>query len=93
MTIYSKHPQASLDYVIDWGGSLKGRVVAASDWSIHPAEPGGVRVAAGEIGPTATRATLTGGVPGHQYRVSGRATFADGSVARRGLALQVETPR
>ena len=89
MTIYPKHPQAALDYVIDWGGSLKGRVVAASDWSIHPAEPGGVAVRAATIGQTATRATLTGGVPGRHYRIDGRATFADGSVATRGLALRV----
>ena len=93
MTIYFKRPQAALDYVIDWGGSLKGRIVAHSDWSIHPAEPGGVAVAADAIGATATRATLTGGVPGRQYRISGRATFADGSVATRGLSLRVAEGR
>jgi hypothetical protein len=89
MTFYSKRPQAALDYVIDWGGSLKGRVVATSDWSIHPVEPGGVAVQATAIGPTATCATLTGGVPGRRYSISGRATFADGGVATRGLAVLV----
>ncbi len=89
MTIYSKQPQASVDYVIDWGSSLRGRTLAASDWSIHPAEPGGLAGVAGPVGPTATCVTLSGGRPGQDYRISGRATFVNGGVATRGLTLRV----
>ena len=89
MTIYPKHPQLPVDYLIDWGGGLKGRVIAASDWSIHPAEPGGLAVAVENDGPTGTRARLTGGVAGREYRISGRATFVDGGVATRRLAVRV----
>lgn len=90
MTIYPKRPHTSVDYLIDWGGGLKGRAIAASDWSIHPAEPGGVALAVDAIAPTATRARLTGGIAGHAYRITGRATFMDGGVATRAIAVRVE---
>ncbi|MET0270324.1 MAG: hypothetical protein ABW173_07835 [Sphingomonas sp.] len=89
MTIYPKHPERPLDYMVDWGGALNGRRVAASDWSIHPAEPGGLDVAARLTGDTTTRATLTGGLAGGTYRVRGRATFADGGSATRGFAVRI----
>ena len=89
MTIYPKHPQAAVDYLIDWGGGLRGRAIAASDWTIRPEEPGGIAVAVDTIGPTATRATLTGGVAGREYSISGRTTFADGGVSTRRLAVRV----
>ncbi|WP_156679433.1 hypothetical protein [Sphingomonas profundi] len=93
MSIYPKHPQTAVDYLIDWGGGMSGRAIAASDWSVHPAEAGGIGITTDLIGPTATRVRLTGGVAGHDYRISGRATFADGGVATRGLALRVAAER
>lgn len=89
MTIYPKHPERPLDYLVDWGGALNGRRLTASDWSIHPAVPGGLDVAVRVTGDTVTRTTLTGGVAGGTYRVQGHATFADGGVATRGFAVRV----
>ncbi len=89
MTIYPKHPLVPVDYVIDWGGALNGRAIAASEWHIHPAEPDGVTVDVAAIAPTATRARISGGMPGRDYRISGRATFVDGGTAARGLAVRV----
>ncbi len=89
--IFLKDPAARLDYAVDWSITyLNGATVAASDWHVDPAEPGGIAVASTVTAPTRTGATLEGGVPGHVYRIANRVTLSDGRADERALAVRVE---
>ena len=48
MSLLLKDPDAVLDYSIDWGAEYLGDdLLAESEWTVTPAEPGGVT---GELG-------------------------------------------
>ena len=92
MSLYLKDPQARIDYAIDWGPAyLDGQIIAASDWRVSPDEDDGVAIV--EIGSfdlQRTAATVTGGVPGHVYRIGNRVTLSDGRSDERSLTVRVE---
>ena len=91
MSFYLKDPQSRVDYAIDWGGAyLDGQVLAASQWSVTPAEAGGLSVEAEGFDLTRAAATLAGGVVGHVYSVTNRVAMTDGQVDERSIALRVE---
>ncbi|ARS29114.1 phage fiber-tail adaptor protein [Sphingomonas sp. KC8] len=90
MTIHLKDPDATVDYLIDWGARLDGRAVTESDWAVAPAEPGGLVIADDAIDGARTRARLSGGVPGHVYRATCQVVLSDGGIDERSLALRVE---
>lgn len=90
MSIYLKDPQAEVDYTIDWGGNLVGRTVAESDWAVSPSEPGGVAILDDAVEQSRTRATLSGGIAGHVYRVTSQVVLSDGRIDERSLTLRVE---
>jgi len=88
---YLKDPDARIDYSIDWGPAfLNGRAIAASSWSVAPAEADGIAVDTASHDPQRTAATLTGGVPGHVYRIGNRVTLSDGHSDERSLCVRVE---
>lgn len=91
MSFYLKDPQARVDYSIDWGPRyLDGQTITASQWTVTPDEDGGVAVDMSSHDLTRTAVTLTGGVPGHVYRVGNRVTLSDGRSDERSLTLRVE---
>lgn len=90
MTIHLKDPDATIDYLIDWGGKLGERSVAASDWAVTPSEPGGLVIADDGIDGARTRATLSGGVAGHVYRATCQVELSDGRIDERSISLRVE---
>ena len=91
MGFFLKRADAEIDYAVDWAaGYLDGETVVSSDWSVDPVEEDGVVVGATVTGPGAVAATLTGGVPGHVYRVTNRAAFSDGRSDARGLTVRIE---
>ncbi|MGE0180212.1 MAG: hypothetical protein AB7O91_10385 [Sphingomonas sp.] len=91
MSFYLKDPGARIDYAIDWGPAyLDGQVIAASDWTVTPAEASGVAIDISSHDLTRTAVTLTGGVPGHVYRIGNRVTLSDGRSDERSLTLRVE---
>lgn len=90
MTVHLKDPQASLDYLIDWGAGLGGRSVVESDWAVSPVEPGGLVVADDAIDGAKTRATISGGVAGHVYRATCQVVLSDGRVDERSVMLRLE---
>ena len=90
MSFYLKDPGSRVDYAIDWTAYLDGQVVAASLWSVVPAESGGIAVDATAQDLVRTAATLTGGQIGHVYTVSNRVTLSDGQVDERSITLRVE---
>ena len=91
MTFLLKHPDATLDYAVDWGADyLAGETLATSDWSIEPDEPGGVAFAAGEFDLLVATATVSGGLPGRIYRLTNHVTTTDGRDDSRSIMLRVE---
>lgn len=91
MSYQLKDPRARVDYQIDWGSSyLDGRTIAASQWTVSPDETGGIEVDEDSFDLQRTTVTVTGGVPGHLYRVGNRVTLSDGRSDERSLSLRVE---
>lgn len=90
MTFYLKDPSSQVDYALDWTGYLDGQVIAASAWSVQPAEPGGVIVASAGFDLNRAAARIAGGIAGHVYSVTNQVTLSDGSVDARSLVVRVE---
>ena len=90
MSFYLKDPRSRVDYAIDWSATLAGRTIAASLWSVIPAEPGGLAIDEDGFDGAETGARITGGVPGHVYTLSNLATFSDGCSDARAITLRVE---
>lgn len=91
MTLLLKDPAAVLDYLIDWGAEyLDGDVLAASEWSVTPDEPGGVAVAGNDFDATTSTVKAAGGVAGSIYRLVNHVTLQSGRVDERSIVLRVE---
>lgn len=91
MSYYLKDPQTRVDYSIDWGASyLHGQTIATSQWSVNPDEPGGIGIDVSSHDAQRAAVTLTGGLPGHIYRVDNRVTLSNGRSDQRSLTLRVE---
>lgn len=91
MGIFLKDPAATLDYAVDWAaGYLDTQTIAASGWSVMPIEAGGIVVSAQVVSTTRTGATLSGGIPGHSYRITNRVTLSDSRTDERSLTVRVE---
>lgn len=90
MSVYVKDPSAVVDYTVDWGvGYLSGETVSASEFSIEPVETGGLAVdAAASDGQTAS-VTLSGGLPGHTYRVTNQISTTGGRTDERSLTIRI----
>ena len=92
MTLLLKDPEAVLDYAIDWDAQYldEGDLLADSNWSVDPDEPGGVTVVGSEFGDGISRVQAAGGVPGRVYRVANRVTTQSGRTDERSITLRVE---
>lgn len=91
MSTYCKDPQARIDYAIDWSEAIgEATVIAASLWSVAPADPGGVAVEAHGFSLRQANVTLSGGIEGRSYRVANRVTTTDGQIDERSLLIRVE---
>ena len=91
MTFLLKHPDATLDYAVDWGTDyLSGEALATSDWSIAPVEPGGVSLAGSAFDLLVATATVAGGKAGTIYRLTNHVTTTDGRDDSRSIMLRVE---
>ncbi len=92
MSFHLKDPAAVLDYSIDWGAQYlaEGELLATSEWSVEPVEPGGVSVAASSFEPWTATVSAQGGIAGHVYRLANRITTLAGRTDERSLTLRVE---
>ena len=92
MSLLLKDPGAVLDYSIDWGAQYlgEGELLATSDWSVAPDEPGGVAIASSQFEPLTATVTAAGGIAGHIYRLANRITTAEGRVDERSIVVRVE---
>ncbi len=88
---FLKDPDAMLDYGVDWTAALSGQaVVTASSWQVSPADPGGVVIGPSSFTASAATVRVSGGRPGHVYRLTNRVTLSDGQVDERSLAIRVD---
>ncbi|MEO6579714.1 MAG: hypothetical protein ABIN83_01000 [Sphingomicrobium sp.] len=91
MTFLLKHPDATLDYAVDWGADyLSGETLSSSDWSASPDEPGGVTLASSAFDSLVATATVSGGKAGSIYRLTNHVTTSDGRDDSRSIMLRVE---
>lgn len=91
MTFLLKHPDATLDYAVDWGTDyLSGEALATSEWAVEPAEPGGVAIATSAFDLLVATATVSGGTTGTIYRLTNHVTTTDGRDDSRSIMLRVE---
>lgn len=91
MTFLLKHPDATLDYAVDWGTDyLSGEALATSNWSVEPAEPGGVSLAGSAFDLLVATVTVSGGTTGSIYRLTNHVTTTDGRDDSRSIMLRVE---
>ncbi len=91
MTFLLKHPDATLDYAVDWGADyLSGETLATSDWSIAPVEPGGLALSSSAFDLLVATATVSGGKAGTIYRLTNHVTTTDGRDDSRSIMLRTE---
>jgi hypothetical protein len=91
MTLLLKDPGAVLDYSIDWGADyLDGDMLAGSEWSVEPDEPGGVTVAGSDFDATSSSVKAAGGAAGSIYKLVNRVTLQSGRVDERSIVIRVE---
>ena len=91
MTFLLKHPDATLDYAVDWGTDyLSGEALATSVWSLEPIELGGVAIASGAFDLLVATVTVSGGTTGSIYRLTNHVTTTDGRDDSRSIMLRVE---
>ncbi|MEO6433412.1 MAG: hypothetical protein ABIO29_05495 [Sphingomicrobium sp.] len=91
MTLLLKNPDAVLDYSIDWGAEyLDGELIAASAWSVEPAETGGVTIVSADFSSSATTVKAAGGAVGKLYRLVNQVTTDSGRIDSRSISLRVE---
>lgn len=91
MTMMVKDPDTRVDFEIDWALAYPdGQAVVASAWIVTPEEDAGLTVAASAHDLMQTTATLAGGVAGHVYRLTNRATLSDGQIDERSATVRVE---
>lgn len=91
MTLLLKDPEAVLDYSVDWGAEyLLGDLIAESQWSVDPDEPGGVAIVGNDFDATTSTVKAGGGLPGKLYRLVNDVVLQSGRTDRRSVVLRVE---
>jgi hypothetical protein len=92
MSLLLKDPAAVLDYTIDWGAEYLAadEMLAASEWSVIPDEPGGVSVAGSDFDASTSTVKAAGGIAGHLYSLANRITTGSGRIDERSIVIRVE---
>jgi len=92
MSFLLKDPDAVLDYRIDWGAEYlaSGELLAHSEWSVTPDEPGGLDLAGSDFDASSATARAAGGIAGHIYSLANRITTESGRVDERSIVIRVE---
>lgn len=82
---WTKDPNASLPYTLDWSQWLNGDLIVSVAWSV----PSGLTTVGSSNTTTTATITLAGGVAGRTYEVRCRVTTATGAVDDRTFQLAV----
>ena len=92
--LFSKDPDAKLDYVLDWSAWLpSGDTISSSTWVIDIAPDSSLAIA-GSPAPSNTTTTttvwLTGGTLGQRYTLRNRIVTTGGRTDDRSVAVVAE---
>nr|WP_294849847.1 hypothetical protein [uncultured Sphingomonas sp.] len=91
MSLLLKDPLAALDYGVDWASDyLDGEGLTESGWTVDPDEPGGIAVDSHRFDDFGTSVSVSGGHPGHVYRLINRVVTSSGRTDARSIVLRVE---
>lgn len=91
MALGIKDPEAQVDYSVDWSSDyLDGQFIVASQWSIEPAEAGGMTIVSASHNLTQAAVQVAGGVAGRRYTLTNHVALNDGQVDERSIAVRVE---
>lgn len=88
-----KDPQAAVDFEVDWlaGGVLRPQeAIASSSWLVAPVEVGGLVVDSTEFSGRVAGARVSGGVPGHLYRLTNRIVTTRGAIEDESFTVRCE---
>jgi hypothetical protein len=87
---YTKDPDATLDYPVDWESWLDDDTISASEWVLED----GLTIGTGDIAPsftgTVATAFIAGGTVGTTYLVTNRITTAGGRIDDRSFRLKIK---
>lgn len=86
MRIFTKDPDAVLDYTFDWTQWLAGDTISNSTWNV----PAGLTSTGSASTATSATVWLSGGTAGLSYEVSNRITTANGRTDDRSIIIKVE---
>ena len=85
MTIFTKDPDAILDFSVDWSTWLnEGETITASAWTV----PTGLTLDSSTFDDTGATAWLSGGTHRRTYTVTNRITTSDGRTDDRSLTIR-----
>jgi hypothetical protein len=91
MTLLLKDADAVLDYSVDWGTEYLGDdLLAQSNWSVSPDEPGGVSILGNTFDAKIATVKAGGGTTGRIYRLENQVVLESGRVDSRSIVLRVE---
>ena len=82
---FTKDPQATLDYTIDWSAWLGTDAIATSTWVLDA----GITQANASMSGAQATVWVSGGVAGHLYSVTNRITTAAGRTDDRSILIRV----
>lgn len=85
MERYTKDPNATLDYQVDWEPWLAGDTIATSSWTV----PAGLTQNAATNTTTTATVWLSAGTAGQTYTVTNRVVTAGGRTDDRSFKLYV----
>lgn len=82
---FTKDPNSTIDFAIDWNQWLVNDVVTASSWEV----PAAFTIQSEGVTENVTRAFLTGGVANLDYTITNRITTSGGRIEDRSVLVQV----
>ena len=83
---FTKDPDATLDYAVDWMRWLAGDTIQTSEWIV----PDGLNQVSASNTPTKATVWLSGGTVGQSYTVTNRITTAAGRTDERSIIIRVQ---
>ena len=89
MTVFTKDPDAAVDYGVNWGQDYlqQDEIILTSVWSAVPADVLSLNNESNSG--TETGVFVAGGVAGHSYLLSNRITTSNSRTDERSLTIRV----
>ena len=85
MALFTKDPDATLDYRVEWSSWLDTDTIATSTWTVES----GITTVSDSNTTTVATIWLSGGTAGEEYEVANLITTAAGRIDERTLTIKV----